>query len=114
MKSSSDKNEYLINETIRVNCTVKNTGKLEGKEVVQVYAGKVNSKINRAKKELKGFKKVFIKSNQSEKIKIEIPVNNLAFYNEKDSDWEIEKGEYIIYIGNASDNIWEEISITII
>ena len=28
--------------------------------------------------------------------------------------WEIEKGEYIIYIGNASDNIWEEIGITII
>ena len=113
-ESSSDKKKYLIKETIIVNCTVKNTGKLDGKEVVQVYVGKVNSKIDRAKKELKGFKKVFIKNNQSEQIKIEIPVNNLAFYNEIDSDWEIEKGEYIIYIGNASDNIWEEIGITII
>ena len=113
-ESSLDKKKYLTNETIRVNCSVKNTGKLDGKEVVQVYVGKVNSKIDRAKKELKGFKKVFVKNNQSEQIKIDIPISSLAFYNETDSDWEIERGGYIIYIGNASDNIWEEISITII
>ena len=114
LESSLDKKKYLTNETIRVNCSVKNTGKQDGKEVVQVYVGKVNSKIDRAKKELKGFKKVFVKNNQSEQIKIDIPISSLAFYNEKDSDWEIERGGYIIYIGNASDNIWEEISITII
>jgi beta-glucosidase len=114
LESSLDKKKYLTNETIRVNCSVKNTGKQDGKEVVQVYVGKVNSKIDRAKKELKGFKKVFVKNNQSEQIKIDIPISSLAFYNETDSDWEIEKGGYVIYIGNASDNIWEEISITII
>ena len=114
LESSLDKKKYLTNETIRVNCSVKNTGKQDGKEVVQVYVGKVNSKIDRAKKELKGFKKVFVKNNQSEQIKIDIPISSLAFYNETDSDWEIEKGGYVIYIGNSSDNIWEEISITII
>ena len=114
LESSLDKKKYLTNETIRVNCSVKNTGKQDGKEVVQVYVGKVNSKIDRAKKELKGFKKVFVKNNQSEQIKIDIPISSLAFYNETDSDWEIKKGGYVIYIGNASDNIWEEISITII
>ena len=114
LESSLDKKKYLTNETIRVNCSVKNTGKQDGKEVVQVYVGKVNSKIDRAKKELKGFKKVFVKNNQSEQIKIDIPISSLAFYNETESDWEIEKGGYVIYIGNASDNIWEEISITII
>ena len=92
---------------------MKNTGKFEGKEVVQVYIGKVNSKVNRAKKELRGFKKVFVKVNKSEKTEIEIPVKNLAYYNEIDSNWEIEKGDYIIYVGNASNNILDKIIITI-
>ena len=109
-----NKKRYLIDETITVSSTLKNTGQLEGKEVVQVYIGKVNSKINRAKKELKGFKKVFVKKNQSKKIKIEIPVKNLAYYDEIKSDWEIERGDYILYIGNSSNNIFGEIIITII
>ena len=110
---NSNKKNYLTNENIKISCTVKNTGKFEGKEVVQVYIGKVNSKVNRAKKELRGFKKVFVKVNKSEKTEIEIPVKNLAYYNEIDSNWEIEKGDYIIYVGNASNNILDKIIITI-
>ena len=82
--------------------------------MVQVYIGKVQSKVNRAKKELKGFKKILVKKNQLEKIEIEIPIKSLAYYNEIKSDWEIEKGDYIIYVGNASNNIYDEILITII
>jgi len=109
----SDKKHYLSDETINVNCTVKNTGGLEGKEVIQIYFGKVNSKINRAKKELKGFKKISVEKNKSEKIKIEIPVKSLAYYNEIKADWEIEKGDYFIYAGNSSDNISGKILVTI-
>lgn len=109
----SDKKHYLSDETINVNCTVKNTGGLEGKEVIQIYFGKVNSKINRANKELKGFKKISVEKNKSEKIKIEIPVKSLAYYNEIKADWEIEKGDYFIYAGNSSDNISGKILVTI-
>jgi len=56
---------------------------------------------------------VFVKVNKSEKTEIEIPVKNLAYYNEIESDWEIEKGDYIIYVGNASNNILDKILITI-
>ena len=111
---SSSKKEYLIDENIKISCAVKNTGPFEGKEVVQVYIGKVQSKVNRAKKELKAFKKILVKKNQLEKIEIEIPIKSLAYYNEIKSDWEIEKGDYIIYVGNASNNIYDEILITII
>jgi beta-glucosidase len=110
---NSNKKNYSTNETIKISCNVKNTGEFEGKEVVQVYIGKVKSKVNRAKKELRGFKKVFVKVNKSEKTEIEIPVKNLAYYNEIESDWEIEKGDYIIYVGNASNNISDKIIITI-
>jgi beta-glucosidase len=110
----SDKKTYTLNDSIKVSCEVKNTGGIEGKEVVQVYIGKKNSKVKRAKKELKGFKKVSVSNNQSIEVNININIKALAYYNEKSASWEIEKGNYIIYIGNGSRNISKEIEITII
>jgi beta-glucosidase len=110
----SDKKTYTLNDSIKVSCEVKNTGGIEGKEVVQVYIGKKNSKVKRAKKELKGFKKVSVSSNQSIEVNININIKALAYYSEKSASWEIEKGNYIIYIGNGSRNISKEIEITII
>ena len=54
----SDKKKYSSLDTIKISCDVKNTGNLEGKEVIQVYVGKKNSKVKRALKELKGFEKL--------------------------------------------------------
>tara|TARA_B110000444_G_scaffold162652_1_gene151994 strand:- start:1134 stop:3335 length:2202 start_codon:yes stop_codon:yes gene_type:complete len=110
----SDKKKYGSLDTIKISCDVKNTGNLEGKEVIQVYVGKKNSKVKRALKELKGFEKLSLLKGESKKINIFIEVDKLAFYDETISDWNIEKGEYIIYVGNASDNISKEIPITII
>ena len=50
-----------------------------------------------------------IKSN----INIEIPVNSLAFYDETISDWNLEKGDYIIYVGNAANNIFKKKTFSI-
>ena len=110
----SDKKTYTLNDSIKVSCEVENTGGIDGKEVVQVYIGKKNSKVKRAKKELKGFKKVSVSNNQSIEVNININIKALAYYNEKSASWEIEKGNYIIYIGNGSRNISKEIEITII
>ena len=110
----SDKKSYTLNDIIKVTCEVKNTGDIEGKEVVQVYIGKKNSKVKRAKKELKGFKKVSVSSSQLIEVNININIKDLAYYDAKSASWEIEKGNYIIYIGNGSRNISKEIEITII
>ena len=110
----TDKKSYTSSDTIKVSCVVTNIGNVTGAEVVQVYLGKVNSKVKRAVKELKGFKKVDILKGDSKKVDISIEVNKLAFYDETISNWNIEKGDYIIYIGNASDNILKEIIITVL
>jgi beta-glucosidase len=110
----SDKKTYALNDSIQVSCEVKNTGGVSGKEVVQVYIGKKNSKVKRAKKELKGFKKVSVSNNQSIEVNINISIKELFYYDEKSASWEIEKGNYIIYVGNGSRNISKEIEITII
>ncbi|WP_368073605.1 glycoside hydrolase family 3 C-terminal domain-containing protein [Polaribacter sp. Hel1_33_96] len=109
----TDKNVYSLTDKITVHCTVTNNGNRQGAEVIQVYIGKLNSDVKRASKELKGFKKVFLKSYKKETAKIEINVSDLAFYNEKISDWAVEKGTYSIYVGNASDSISETIKVTI-
>ena len=111
---NSNKKTYSIADTIKISCEIKNTGTVKGSDVVQIYVGKKNSKVKRALRELKGFKKISVLKGESKKFEIKIDVNKLTFYDEKKSDWSIEKGEYVIYVGNASDNISKELKITII
>ena len=110
----SDKKNYKSADTIKISCSVENTGSVQGAEVIQVYIGKENSKVNRAMKELKGFKKLSLLKGESKIVEIYITTDKLAFYDETISDWNIEKGEYVVYVGNASDNISKKIKITVI
>ncbi|NJO89308.1 MAG: hypothetical protein HC831_10375 [Chloroflexia bacterium] len=110
----TDKNEYLGGETMKISCNVSNIGHFDGAEVVQVYIGKVKSNVERAVKELKGFKKVIlVKKGASVVTDISINTNSLSYFDETISDWSLEKGMYIIYVGTASDKIVKEIKITI-
>ncbi|MDQ1771226.1 glycosyl hydrolase [Labilibaculum sp. A4] len=110
---NTDKQIYFKGDKIKVSCMLANTGKIKGSEVVQVYIGKPKSKVDRALKELKGFKKVSLDPGKEEQVEIEISVDDLAFYDESISDWNLEKGTYIIYIGNSSDNIIQKQKINI-
>ncbi|WP_291098066.1 MULTISPECIES: beta-glucosidase family protein [unclassified Flavobacterium] len=109
----TDKKEYSQNESIVISGNVSNTGNFDGAEVVQVYVGKLNSKVERAEKELKGFQKVEVKKGGNTDAKISIDVKSLSFYDESISNWNLEKGDYLIYIGNSSNNISKKIKITI-
>lgn len=109
----ADKKKYKTGETIKVSLNIENTGSFDGAEVVQVYVGKSKSKVERALKELKAFNKVFLKKGESKSMVLEIKVEDLAYYNEEKSDWTVEEGGYVIYVGNASDNITEKIKISV-
>jgi beta-glucosidase len=112
-KLDSDKREYSKNETITISGTISNKGNLDGAEAVQAYIGKLNSKVSRAEKELKGFQKVEVKKGENGTFKISIDTNSLRFYDESISDWNLEKGDYMIFIGNSSTNISKKIKISI-
>ena len=109
----TDKKIYLPNDKIKVTCQVTNTGYLDGAEVIQVYVGKRKSKVKRALKELKGFQKINLKAGEQNTAEIIINAADLAFYDESISDWNLEKGDYKVYIGNASNNIYKTINISI-
>ena len=108
-----DKKTYSKGEQIVVSANVSNTGNFDGAEVVQVYIGKQHSKVDRALKELKGFRKVFVKKDGVKTVEVLIKTNDLAFYDETISNWNLEKGDYILYVGNASNHISKELKITI-
>ncbi|WP_281238215.1 glycoside hydrolase family 3 C-terminal domain-containing protein [Flavobacterium praedii] len=111
--AKTNKKEYTTDETITVTVTVKNTGKAEGKEVVQLYASKSDSKIDRAVQELKGFQKVSVKAGNGETITIKIPVKELAYYNVESKKWTVEPGNYTLKLGSSSRDIKKEVVVII-
>jgi beta-glucosidase len=80
---------------------VRNTGKCEGTEVVQMYIRDLVSSVTRPIKELKGFKKVFLKAGEKQTIDLEITPESLAFYN-IDMKYLVEPGEFEIMVGTSS------------
>ena len=80
---------------------------------MQVYVGMPKSKVERAAKELKAFRKVNLNKGEETTVELLVDVDQLAFYDESVSDWNLEKGKYVIYVGNASDAIAEKIKISV-
>ncbi|MFV8465470.1 glycoside hydrolase family 3 C-terminal domain-containing protein [Flavobacterium sp. LB1P62] len=111
--AKTDKKGYSVNETITVSVTVKNTGKVDGKEVVQLYTSKSDSKITRAAQELKGFQKVLVAAGNSQTITIQVPVKELAYYNVATKKWTVEPGNYTLKLGSSSRDIKKEVVVTI-
>ena len=89
----------------RVSFVITNTGKYEGAEIAQMYVAKTNSLIFRAAKELKGFKKVFLKPGESKRITILFDDKTFRYWNRVTHQFEIEDGSYEILIGSDSRSI---------
>lgn len=98
----TDKKEYTEDDVIKVKCKVTNIGKLKGAEVVQVYVGFENAKVDRPVKVLKGFSKVEVDANGSSIVEVSIPVKELAFWDVNSKSWKVEKIAYPVYVGNSS------------
>jgi len=83
---------------------VKNTGKRAGSEVVQMYIRDLVSSVTRPIKELKGFRKVWLKPGESTTVTLDITPDLLAFYN-IDMKYVVEPGEFEIMVGNSSRDV---------
>ncbi len=85
--------------------TIKNTGKMDGAEVAQLYIAKPDAKIFRPAKELKGFAKVFLKAGESKTVVIPLDDKAFRYFNVKTNKFEVESGEYQVMIGASVSDI---------
>ena len=98
-------------DNITVNVTVKNTGKVAGKEIAQVYVAAPQGKIEKPTHELKGFAKTReLKPGESQELTIQMAKRDLASFDEANSRWIVEAGQYAFEIGASSRDIKEKVN----
>ena len=112
-KPTVDEARVTADGIVKVSFTLTNTGKIDGAETAQLYVSKSKSSVIRAAKELKAFKKVFIKAGEVKLVKLEVPVRSFAYYNETKSTWEVEQGSYTLLLGSSSRDIKGKVDLDI-
>lgn len=102
LEVSSEK--LKADEAVTVKVTVTNAGKVDGKEVVQLYVRDKVSSVVTPVKELKRFEKVFLKAGESKTVVFTLPMEELALYN-TDMKKVVEPGQFELQIGTSSEKI---------
>jgi len=107
-----DKNVFDGKITVTFNVT--NSGKIQGKEVVQLYVNAPGKELEKPIRELKVFFKTkLLQPGESQKISFSLTNEELASYNPSVSAWSVEKGQYQMQICRSSDNIIRRLDFTV-
>jgi beta-glucosidase len=92
---------------------VENTGKREAAEVAELYVGDPSAKIERPAEELKAFKKVRLRPGERQHLSLHLDRRSLAYWDPNSHDWRVDPGQFTIMVGDSSENLPLNGSITI-
>jgi len=109
----SDKKEMTLNDSITFTVTIKNTGRREGSEVVQLYISDLSSTLPRPVKELKSFEKVTLKPGEKKSLSFTIDKSALSFFDAANHVWAAESGDFEAVIGSSSTDIRSRTGFTL-
>ena len=98
---------------VKVSIDVTNSGKVAGKEVVQLYIGDEESYLERPVKELKGFKKINLEPGETKTVEFVIEPDMLKFFDDAKHDWVLEKGQFTAFVGASSKDIRSKVSFEV-
>lgn len=99
-------------DTLSVSFTLKNTGKYDGTEVVQLYVQDKVGSVTRPVKELKRFQRVTLKAGESTQVSLNLPVSELAFWG-YDMNYTIEPGDFTLWVGtNSAEGLTKDFSVS--
>jgi beta-glucosidase len=101
---SIHKKSAKAGESVDISLSMKNDSKTTGDEVIQLYIQDEYASLPRPVKELKGFVRVTLKPGETKSITFNLPVNQLAYYDE-DLQLVVEAGKFIVMIGSSSEDI---------
>lgn len=93
------------NKSVTLSFNITNTGDYGGAEVAQIYVRDIVSKEVRPLKELKGFRKVFLRPGETKSVSVALDKDAFQYFSEKKSDWVFESGEFEIWVGASSKDI---------
>ena len=94
-------NEMAADGSVKVSVDVKNTGSMDGKEIVQLYIHDIYATSTRPVKELKGFQKVDIKAGETKTVEFTLTAEELSYYDHE-LNWVCEPGDFEIMVGPNS------------
>lgn len=101
----SAKELYSANEKITLSMVVKNTGKMDGAEVIQIYVRDSKSSLPRPYKELKAFEKVNLKKGEQRAVTFSMNPEDFAFYDPAKKKWIVESGSFELIVATSSAQI---------
>ncbi len=108
-----DSKKIAPDGTVKLTFTVKNTGKVDGDEVAQVYFRHVHSAMPQPKFALCGFQRVSLKSGESKNVTVEVPAERLRYWDTDKKQYVVESGDYEFLVGAAADDIRLTLPMTI-
>lgn len=100
-------------DKIQVSFDLKNLGDMEADEVAQLYVKRLDSKVERAEKELEAFERVALKGGETKNVTLEFPLSELAHWDNETNGWVLEPGKIEILVGSASNDIRQTIATEI-
>ena len=100
---STNKQQYKADDCITVTFDLKNQGDMEAEEVAQLYVRRLNSKVEWADKELKAFQRVALKSGETKRVSLKVPVSELRYWDVAHNCWTLESGKVELLLGGSSD-----------
>jgi len=109
-KVTADKKEMNLSDKITFTVSVKNTGKREGSEIVQLYISDIKSSLPRPVKELKGFEKISLKAGEEKMVSITVDKSALSFFDADKHEWVAENGDFEALIGASSTDIKSKVA----
>lgn len=104
-KASASAKTISGDQNLTITIPVRNTGSVEGKEVVQLYIGDESASVLRPLKELKGFEKISLKPGEEKAVTFTVKPDDMKFYDDKTGSWRAEPGKFKAYIGSSSADI---------
>ncbi len=93
----------IFDNTAKIMVTVKNTGKVKGAEIIQLYVGCENSEVERPVKVLKDFARVELMPGEEKQVAVSVSKKAMAYFDEKSDDFKEEDITYIAYVGDSSE-----------
>ena len=101
-----NKQEIGFNDSLTIKVKVRNSGKYQGEEIVQLYTRDMVGSVTRPVKELKGFKKILLEPGQQKLVEFTISADDLRFYDAK-MNYTAEAGKFKAFVGTSSSNVME-------